>query len=303
VLKTAALLLVSRPIGVPPGRAPVFAAVLSQGSEFAFVVFGVAGATHVLPGEWNKILTLVVALSLLSTPLLVALAERVCARLGAPVRETDRVETDGDDVIIVGFGRVGQIIGRLLFASGIRATVLDHDPDNIDVLRRLGFRVFYGDGTRLDLLTAAGAERARVLIDAIDDIDTNLKLIDLVQQSFPELRIVARARDVTHWRELRERGITTMERETFESALRLGRLALEALGIRPHEARERADAFRRHNLLTMEALLEGWADETRRISLARTARIEFERQFQQDQEEFEMQIGQSWRRADSDPSS
>jgi len=300
VVKTGALLLLAPRLAVPRGRSPIFAAVLGQGSEFAFVVFGVAGAANVLPGEWNKLLTLVVALSLLLTPLLVRAAEALTRRRDATEREADRIEADGDDVLIVGFGRFGQIVGRLLFASGVRATVLDHDPDNIDLLRRLGFRVFYGDGTRLDLLTAAGAGQARVLVNAIDDIGTSLKLIDVVQQYFPALLLVARARDVTHWRELRERGVRTIERETFESALRIGRRALEALGVRAHEARERADVFRRHNLVTMESLLDGWADEPQRISLARTARLEFERQFQQDQEEFELQIGQSWRRADGE---
>jgi glutathione-regulated potassium-efflux system ancillary protein KefC len=297
--KTALLALLRGPLGVPRDRRLEFAAVLSQGSEFAFVVFGVAGAAHVLPGDWNKLLTLVVALSLVLTPLLVGAAGWLERRLGVPQRAADVVDTDGDAVIIVGFGRFGQIVGRLLFASGIRATVLDHDPDNIELLRRLGFRVFYGDGTRLDLLTAAGAARARVLVNAVDDMDGSLKVIDVVQQYFPALRLVARARDVTHWRELRERGVGTIERETFESALVIGRAALETLGVRPHEARERADRFRRHNLLTMESLLDGWADEARRISLARTARVEFERQFQQDQDEFELQIGQSWR-AESD---
>jgi glutathione-regulated potassium-efflux system ancillary protein KefC len=285
-------------LAVPRGRGLVFAAVLAQGSEFAFVVFGVAGAAHVLPGQWNALLTLVVALSLLLTPFLVWAAEVITRRREASTRETDPIENADDEVLIVGFGRFGQIVGRLLFASGIRATVLDHDPDNIDLLRRLGFPVFYGDGTRLDLLTAAGAERARVLVVAVDEMRTSLTLIDLVQRHFPDLRVIARARDVTHWRELRERGVPAIERETFESALRVGRHALTALGVQAHEARERADAFRRHNLLTMEALLAGWADEPERISRARTARLEFERQFQQDQEEFELQIGQSWRRDD-----
>ena len=116
-----------------------------------------------------------------------------------------------------------------------------------------------------------------MLVNAIDDMDANLKLVDVARQYFPGVRIVARARNVTHWRELRERGVRTIERETFESALRVGRRALEALGIRPHEARERADRFRRHNLLTLEdPLLEGWDDEDQRFSQARTARIEFE---------------------------
>jgi glutathione-regulated potassium-efflux system ancillary protein KefC len=300
-LKTALLFGLSGPLGVPADQRPSFAAVLSQGSEFAFVVFGVAGAAHVLPGDWNKILTLVVALSLVLTPLLVAAADRLQQRLRAEQhREPDRIEADKEQVLIVGFGRFGQIVGRLLFASGIRATVLDSDPDHIDFLRSLGFRVFYGDGTRLDLLTAAGAGRARVLVNAIDDVAASLTLVDLARQYFPGLRIVARARNVTHWRELRERGVDTVERETFESALRAGRSALETLGVRAHEARERADAFRRHNLTTLEALLPDWTDEGRRISAARTSRAEFEQQFQKDQQEFEQQIGQSWQRADPD---
>ena len=299
-LKAALLLALSWGLDIPVDQRPLFASVLSQGSEFAFVVFGVAGAAQVLPGDWNKILTLVVALSLLLTPLLVVAAERLQRRLSREHREPDHIESDAEQVIIVGFGRFGQIVGRLLFASGIRATVLDVDPDQIDLLRRLGFRVFYGDGTRLDLLMAAGAERASVLVNAIDDMASNLKLVDLAQQYFPGLRIIARARDVTHWRELRERGISALERETFESALRTGRRALEALGVRSHEARERADIFRRHNLSTLEALLPDWMDEAQRISSEVASRLEFEQQFQRDQEQFEQELGHGWRRADLD---
>ena len=299
-LKLASLFAMSWPIGVPRGERLMFAAVLSQGSEFAFVVFGVAGVAQVLPGDWNKLLTLVVALSMVLTPLLVVAADVVQRRLGAEERATDRVEAGEGQVIIVGFGRFGQIVGRLLFASGIRATVLDHDPDNIEVLRRLGFPVFYGDGTRLDLLTSAGAADASILVNAIDDVASNLELVDVVQQYFPHLRIIARARNVTHWRELRERGIVALERETFESALRAGRRALEALGVRAHEARERAEIFRRHSLATLEALLPDWADEAQRISSARASRVEFEQQFQKDQEEFELQIGHSWHRAEAE---
>jgi glutathione-regulated potassium-efflux system ancillary protein KefC len=298
VLKCAALFALSWPIGVPPGERPAFAAILSQGSEFAFVVFGVASAAHVLPGNWDKLLTLVVALSMLLTPLLALGADLLQRRLRAERREPDRIEPSEGRVIIVGFGRFGQIVGRLLFASGYRATVLDHDPDNIEILRRLGFPVFYGDGTRLDLLTSAGAERASVLVDAIDDMASNLKLVDVAAQYFPQLRIVARARNVTHWRELRARGIEPVERETFESALRAGRHVLEALGVRAFEARERADVFRRHNLSALEQLLPDWSDETRRLSAARASRLEFEQQFQKDLEEFELQIGHGWHRVD-----
>jgi glutathione-regulated potassium-efflux system ancillary protein KefC len=296
LLKFAVLLALAGPIGVPRGGGPTFAAVLSQGSEFAFVVFGVAGAAQVLPGEWNGLLTLIVALSMLLTPLIVLVTERVQRRLRAPQRPPDHIERAEGRVIIVGFGRFGQIVGRLLFASGIRATVLDHDPDNIELLRRLGFRVFYGDGTRLDLLTTAGVATADLLVDAIDDEAASLRLVDVMRQNFPGVPIVARARNVGHWRELRERGVTRLERETFESALRAGRHALETLGVRPFEARERADAFRRHNVAGLEALLPQWADETARLSAAREGRIQFEQQFQRDLEQLDEQLGHSWHR-------
>lgn len=295
-LKIALLFAVRPLVKMPREQHPLFAAILSQGSEFAFVVFGVAGTAHVLPEHWNKILTLVIALSLALTPLLLMAAERLVRQATAQqARRPDRIEARDEQVIIVGFGRFGQIVGRLLFASGVRVTVLDSDPDQIELLRRLGFKVFYGDGTRLDLLHAAGATRAEVLVNAIDDVAANLKLVDLVRQFFPHLRIIGRARDVSHWRELRLRGVEVIERETFESALRGGRAALEALGVRPHEARERADIFRRHNLATMEDLLPEWSDDTRRISAARTARLQFEQQFQRDQQELEGQMDDLWR--------
>jgi len=299
-LKLAALWALAGPIGVPADGRPTFAAVLAQGSEFAFVVFGVAGVAQVLPGDWNRLLTLVVALSMCLTPLVVLATERVQLRLRAPQRADDHIEAADGNVIIVGFGRFGQIVGRLLFASGIRASVLDYDPDNIELLRRLGFRVFYGDGTRLDLLESAGTHDADVLVNAIDDEASNLKLVDVVQQHFPNVPIVARARNVGHWRELRERGVVRIERETFESALHAGRHALETLGVRPFEARERADAFRRHNIAGLEELLPQWADETARLSAARNSRLQFEQQFQRDLEELEERIGHSWHQADAD---
>ena len=137
-----------------------------------------------------------------------------------------------------------------------------------------------------------------MIVNAIDDVPRICKLIEVVQEYFPDLRIIARARNVTHWRELRARGVGGIERETFEVGTGVGRHTLEALGVRPHEARERADVFRRYNLSTMEALLPHWADEAQRISSVRASRAEFEQQFQKDQEEFEQQVGHGWQRTD-----
>ena len=296
-VKMAALAFISPRLGVPRGQPALFAALLSQGGEFAFVVFGVAGAAHVLPGEWDKILTLVVALSMVLTPILVLAADLLARRRRAEERAADRIDAEDAPVIIAGFGRFGQIVGRLLFASRLKATVLDHDPDNIDTLRRFGFRVFYGDATRIDLLDAAGAHQAAVIVNAVDDIDANLRLVDVVQEHFPNLRVIARARNVTHWLELRARGVTIIERESFESALRAGRLTLEALGVRPYEARQRADSFRRHNVRSLEQLRADLAEE-HRAAAVRLAREELERQFENDQTELERQLGSDWRRVE-----
>jgi len=280
-LKGLGLRLVAGRLGVLPRERWLFAALLAQGGEFAFVVFGVAGQAHLLPGSWDAILTLVVALSMALTPLLLLLHDRI-ARATTKERPADAVESDGAPVIIAGFGRYGQIIGRLLFASGLRATVLDHDADQIETMRKFGFRVFYGDVTRLDLLHAAGAQHARLLVLAIDDPASSAKLVDLVRAHFPHLHVVARARNVTHWVALRSRGVRAVERETFESALRSGRHALEHLGVAPYEARERADRFRRQNVTVLEEMLPHFGDEARRLSASRAAREQLEKQFAED---------------------
>lgn len=295
LLKAAALRLVAGPIGVGSRQRWLFAAMLAQGGEFAFVVFGVARTASLLPGQWDSLLTLAVALSMALTPILLIVHDRALARAAAATpREPDTIEDQGGGVLIAGFGRVGQIVGRLLLASGKTATILDHDPDQIEMLKRFGFRVFYGDVTRVDLLEAAGAARAKVIVVAVDEIETSLEVIDLAREHFPKARLVARARNVPHYFELRTRGVDIVERETFESALQLGRRTLEALGVRAYEARERADAFRRHNKKMLEDLLPHMQDEAQRVALARSARDELERQFERDRAELEREHGHGW---------
>jgi glutathione-regulated potassium-efflux system ancillary protein KefC len=294
-LKTLTLGLVARATGVPREARPIFSALLSQGGEFAFVVFGVAHAASVLPGNWDKRLTLTVALSMALTPLLVIGADLLQRRLYPPrTREADAIEADDAPVIIAGFGRFGQIVGRLLFASRLKATVLDFDADAIEILRRFGFRIFYGDATRLDLLHAAGAAQAKVIVNAIDDVESSLRLVEIVRQHFPHLAIVARARNVNHLYELRRRGVTLIDREVFESSLLAGRRTLEALGVHPHEARERALRFRRHNLTLLESLDGQALDDAERAARVRASRGELERQFELDLQEIERLEGGDW---------
>jgi glutathione-regulated potassium-efflux system ancillary protein KefC len=284
LIKALTLRLVARPLGVTPRQNWLFAALLAQGGEFAFVVFGVARSSRLLPGNWEALLTLAVALSMALTPVALILHDFLQARVQCvgSERAEDTIENQDTRVIIAGFGRFGQIVGRVLFASGIKATVLDHDPDQVDVMRRFDFRVYYGDATRLDLLHAAGAQRAELLVVAIDDPDTSVRLVEAVQEHFPKLQIVARARDVAHWQRLRSRGVSVVERETFESALLVGRRSLERLGVRPYEARERGDQFRRHNVQSLEQVLPVWANEVERTNLARSSRDQLEQQMERD---------------------
>jgi glutathione-regulated potassium-efflux system ancillary protein KefC len=288
-LKIASLWFVAGRISICRERW-LFAFLLSQGGEFAFVVFGAARVARLFDGPQEALLTITVALSMATTPLLLLAYDRATARRSSASRPSDAVSPEGP-VIIAGFGRFGQIVGRLLLANGIRAVVLDHDADQVDSLRKFGYRVFYGDATRLDLLEAAGARKARLLVNAIDDVDASLALVDRVRANFPGLEIVSRARNVSHYFELRLRGVTIAERETFESALRAGRFALERLGVDRFRAKELADAFRRHNIASVDATLPFYQDEARRMSMARAGREELERQFARDRERFEREHG------------
>jgi glutathione-regulated potassium-efflux system ancillary protein KefC len=295
-LKIASLRTIAGPLGVTRLQRWLFAALLAQGGEFAFVVFGVAERAKLLPGDWGGLLTLAVALSMALTPLLLILRDQMFLRFNTPKeREEDTIEETDAKVIIAGFGRFGQIVGRLLFASGIKATVLDHDPDQIELLKRFDFRIYYGDATRLDLLHAAGADRAKLLVLAIDDPEASLRLAEAVHEHFPHLTIVARARNVAHWQKLRKRGVRFVERETFESAVVVGRRALEVLGVRPYEARERADVFRRHNIRALEDILPVWENEAERVNAAKASREQLERQMERDRADLERHSSVGWR--------
>ena len=267
VIKTLVLWLIARPLKVPGKQRRWFAVLLGQGSEFAFVVFGTAQSASVLDPEWAKALTLAVALSMAATPLLLVLLTRLDSKTTGQQREADEIDEEQPRVIIAGFGRFGQIAGRLLLSSGVKMVVLDHDPDHIETLRKFGMKVFYGDATRVDLLESAGAGKAEVLINAIDDPKANLQLTELAKEHFPHLQIVARARDVDHFIRLRQAGVERPERETFEGALRTGRLALESLGLGEYEARERADLFRRYNSDMIEEMAQGEDDTQARAAV------------------------------------
>lgn len=303
LLKLAALRAIAPRVGVPARQRWLFAVLLAQGGEFAFVVFGAARQARLLPGSWDAVLTLTVALSMALMPLMLIAHDRLFARAPAarPAGAPEAIESEDAPVIIAGFGRFGQIVGRLLFASGLRATVLDHDPDQIEFLKRFGFRVFYGDARRHDLMLAAGAAKAKVLVIAVDDAEACLAIADMARHEFPHLRIVARARNVQAFFELRKRGIEIIERELFEASIAAGRRTLELLDVGRHEAFERAATFRRHNVAMLEQLLPHLDDEARRISVARAAREDLEKQFEREHQQLVRHAAHAWHHEEDEP--
>jgi len=293
-VKAVVLLGMAKWMPLPLAERPVFTILLAQGGEFGFVVFQTAAQAGVIDAPTSSLLVAAVALSMLLTPLLLVAADRwITPRLAAHKEgpKLDEIsEPQHAPIIIAGFGRYGQIVGRLLFANGLSATVIDHNADAVESVRRFGYPVFYGDATRLDLLRTAGAARARVFVLAVDDVDQSEKVARLVREHFPQAVIVARARNVTHHYRLRELGVTLIERETLDSALMSGRSVLELMGWQPHAARNQALRFRRHNIELVERMAPHLGDEKQLIALAKQGRQQLEEMWSQERRDAERQL-------------
>jgi glutathione-regulated potassium-efflux system ancillary protein KefC len=290
-IKLVLILVMMRFMQVPLQERPVITLLLAQGGEFAFVVFQTASGAGVMTSQTTSLLIGAVALSMLLSPLLLVAVDKLLApRLaaaggGAALEEIS--EPQEAPVLIAGFGRYGQIVARVMLAQGIPSTVLDHDADMIEAARSFGYRVHYGDATRLDLLRMAGAASARVLVVAVDDKEQSLRIVDLVHEHFPGLQIVARARDVTHWHELRERGVQLVQRELFESSLRSARSVLELLGHSQEQAHQFAWRFRQHNLELFEKMHPHYKDRKQLIAVVKQGRQQLEEQMAQERAERE----------------
>lgn len=258
-----------------------FTVLLGQGGEFGFVVVGLAVSGGMIGAGVAAWINIVIALSIAASPLLMKLHDGAMARyFTTPVTREPDHDMDHTQVIIAGFGRYGQIVGRLLVSQGIATTVLDHDSEQIESMRRFGFKVYYGDATRTDLLEVAGAHHAKILVVAVDDAATVTAICKVAQRHFPKLTIVARAIDVVHVYELRKLGIAHIQRELFESSLVTGRAVLEHLGVGRYEAREMADRFRATNIEFMNKLADRREQVDAKVfaSEVRERREELERQ-------------------------
>ncbi len=281
-------------VRIPYQERPVFTLLLAQGGEFAFVVFQAAAGAKVFAAETASLLIGAVALSMLISPLLLVLLDRVLLRRYARVKEQktsaeaahkEISEPQQAPVLIAGFGRYGQIVSRVLLARGIATTVLDHSVEMLEVARTFNYRVFYGDATRLDLLRIAGAEQARVLVIAVDDPDQSLKIARLARQHFPHLQIVARARDVTHWNQLRDLGVTQVQRELFESSLQSAHTVMELMGLPTDEATAVTERFRTHNIALADRMYPHHQNRAKFIAVAREGRNQFAEQMARERQE------------------
>ena len=297
LVKAAVLWAMARLMPLPVPERPVFIVLLAQGGEFGFVVFQAALGAGAISDEASSLLVAAVALSMLLTPLLLVAADRWWIPRLARGKRNDIAEISEPQsapVIVAGFGRYGQVVSRMLYANGIKPTVLDHDAEQIEALRKFGWRLFYGDATRLDLLRTAGAATARVFVLAIDDVEQSVKVAALVREHFPHLQVVARARNVQHYFKLRDLGITMVERETLDSSLMSARSVLGALGWEPHHARTLAMRFRRHTVRQLEEALPHRKDEARFIAMAKQGRQQLEELFAQERKSAQRNQREGW---------
>jgi glutathione-regulated potassium-efflux system protein KefB len=278
IVKGLLLYGLARLFGIRAKSRSQMAAILSQGGEFAFVLFTAAQGEGLLGTQLSSFLLVVVSISMMTTPLILLLQDRWFIHTFKS--EDEALESDVIDreprVIITGFGRFGQVVGRLLFANKIRVTVLERDPSQIQFLRKFGYKVYYGDATQLDLLRAAGADKAEAIIICTDEPDEVMEVVTLCQQHFPKLKVLARARSRVEAHQLLSHGVDNFSRETFAGALDLGRQALISLGMHPYKAKRAEAHFRKLDTTALRDLLPQHSEDVHLASRSKEARKELE---------------------------
>lgn len=284
VIKFVALYVVGRLFRLSARCSRNLAFLLPQGGEFAFVLFTAAISHHVLEQTLTDSLILIVSLSMALTPVLVMINEKVLHRWLDDMEEPvfDSINDTGNLVIIAGFGRVGQIIGRILLVKKIPFTALEVNPTQVDFVRKFGGKIYYGDASRIELLRAAHAEKAKVFVLAIDDIESSLKTVETVKKHFPHLQIIARARNRHHIHMLMDHGIKICVRETFLSSLQLAEDVLSSLGHTKEEVQVSIKKFKDHDEATLTKQHAIHHDESKLIQSVKDSATELEELFELD---------------------
>ncbi|MGH7885367.1 MAG: monovalent cation:proton antiporter-2 (CPA2) family protein [Thermodesulfobacteriota bacterium] len=302
VLKFLILLFLGRIFKMNKAENLLFSFSLCQGGEFAFVLFSFATQNSVLPESVSGLLIVVVAISMILTPLVFIFYEKVVQkRLKAlstkNQKSPDKIDQE-NEVIIAGFGRFGQIVGRLLHAHNIGTTVLDHDASQIEFVRQFGYKVFYGDISKVDLLESAGAAEAKLFILAVDDKEKVKETAKLVKKHFPNLKILARSYDRRHTYDLMELGVDTVRRETFYSALQLGADALVNMGFSRYQAHRAALKFMHHDDKSIGSLLQHVSDERTYLLYTKQRNEDLLKLFEADEKERDLLEKTVWEMQD-----
>ncbi|WP_373506280.1 monovalent cation:proton antiporter-2 (CPA2) family protein [Aestuariivirga sp.] len=301
LIKLAVLFGLGKLFRMRDGDPARFSFSLAQGGEFAFVLISFAAGLGLLSGTQSGMLVAMVAISMAFAPLLMIFDDKVLQpRLSpsAAEREADSIEENGAHVIIAGHGRYGMTVNRLLGASGVKAVVLDHDAEQIDALRRFGYKVYYGDASRVDLLEAAGAKEAQALVIAVDDRAKVNEIADTARHHFPHLKLFARAWDRTHAYELINKGVDHVHRELFASSVEMGKDVLGALGRHPFEAHRAALTFATHDERLIRKSAAHVDDAVALVDIARKGRAEIENVLGQDVRDSELPHDHAWEAPD-----
>jgi Kef-type K+ transport system membrane component KefB/voltage-gated potassium channel Kch len=283
----------------------MFSFILAQGGEFAFLLFSFALQNNVIDAELVKLLIVVVVLSMAATPLIIIaydryIRPRFVGSLSAQRGEDEDMDEQENPVIVAGYGRFGQIVSRLLKADGIETTLLDHDSGQIELSGRFGYKVFYGDASRVELLKAAGADDAKLLVIAIDDRDKAVQMTVTAKQFFPHLKVLVRAYDRSHAYKLMDAGADNITRETFGSALIMGEEALRLLGYEDSKAYRVMRTFKHHDELGLQKLYEVWGDDNAYGLRVHQNLEDLEKVLKDDSIETDEHYEEAWRRlADS----
>ena len=263
-LKAVILFVIALIFRIKGSNRWLFTLSLAQAGEFGFVLLSFSVQNHVIPFELSQTLALVVAISMFLTPGLFILFDKVILprfESESNYRESDTIEEQGT-VIIAGIGRFGQIVNRLLVSNGVETVVLDHQASQIDNMRQIGTRAYFGDATRPDMLHTAGIEHASALVVAIDNQEASVGLVKHVKHSYPNVTIIARAFDRGHGYLLRQAGADIIESETYHSALEIGGHAMKAIGIHPFYTEQQKSTYRRVECRKSDMLYEAWADDS-----------------------------------------
>ena len=291
VLKASVLYGIATFAGIPPSQRGLFSLTLAQGGEFGFVLFGFAVSAGAMDAHIANQLILAVALSMAMTPLLLIANEKIIEPRFVQVNDLpmDDIDDNQNPVIIIGFGRFGQVVGRLLMANKITPTLIDNNPEQLERVRRFGYKSYYGDALRLDVLRSAGAAQAKLIVLAMADSETINQTIELIRREFPNLKIFVRAFDRGHAMHLIDNEVDGFARETFASALELAQDALMEFGFSEWQARRLGEKFKKFDLDTLDQQVAVRHDEKALISITQTARNNIVETFAADREKEEEQ--------------